>query len=58
MCCSQEGKHFLRKNYLNDGPEGNIFQTNIAQICVAYRHETMQQASLNCQRSEAEALNE
>ncbi|XP_062860805.1 AMP deaminase 3b [Trichomycterus rosablanca] len=38
----QEKKHFLGENYLQDGPEGNdIRRTNVAQIRMAYRHETM-----------------
>jgi len=39
---SQEKKHFLGENYLQDGPEGNdIRMTNVAQIRMAYRHETL-----------------
>ncbi|KPP66118.1 AMP deaminase 3-like, partial [Scleropages formosus] len=38
----QEKKHFLGANYLKDGPEGNdIRRTNVAQIRMAYRHETL-----------------
>ncbi|KAI5086625.1 AMP deaminase 3-like isoform X1, partial [Silurus meridionalis] len=38
----QEKKHFLGENYLKDGPEGNdIRRTNVAQIRMAYRHETL-----------------
>uniref|UniRef100_A0A8C1ZXR9 AMP deaminase n=1 Tax=Cyprinus carpio TaxID=7962 RepID=A0A8C1ZXR9_CYPCA len=38
----QEKKHFLGENYLQDGPEGNdIRRTNVAQIRMAYRHETL-----------------
>ncbi|KAJ8002828.1 hypothetical protein DPEC_G00163030 [Dallia pectoralis] len=38
----QEKKHFLGPNYLQDGPEGNeISRTNVAQIRMAYRHETL-----------------
>ncbi|XP_037395860.1 AMP deaminase 3b isoform X1 [Pygocentrus nattereri] len=38
----QEKKHFLGENYLQDGPEGNdIRRTNVAQIRLAYRHETL-----------------
>ncbi|XP_057693615.1 AMP deaminase 3-like isoform X1 [Corythoichthys intestinalis] len=38
----QEKKHFLGSNYLQDGPEGNdIGRTNVAQIRMAYRHETL-----------------
>ncbi|XP_062868533.1 AMP deaminase 3 [Trichomycterus rosablanca] len=38
----QEKKHFLGANYLTDGPEGNdIRRTNVAQIRMAYRHETL-----------------
>uniref|UniRef100_A0A4W4F7K8 AMP deaminase n=1 Tax=Electrophorus electricus TaxID=8005 RepID=A0A4W4F7K8_ELEEL len=37
----QEKKHFLGDNYLEDGPEGNdIRRTNVAQIRMAFRHET------------------
>ncbi|XP_075993784.1 AMP deaminase 3b [Genypterus blacodes] len=38
----QEKKHFLGPNYLQDGPAGNdIRRTNVAQIRMAYRHETL-----------------
>lgn len=38
----QEKKHFLGANYLKDGPEGNdIRRTNVAQIRMAYRYETL-----------------
>ncbi|XP_056622237.1 AMP deaminase 3b isoform X2 [Triplophysa dalaica] len=38
----QEKKHFLGENYLQDGPEGNdIRRTNVAQIRMAFRHETL-----------------
>ncbi|TRY88543.1 hypothetical protein DNTS_002827, partial [Danionella cerebrum] len=38
----QEKKYFLGENYLQDGPEGNdIRKTNVAQIRMAYRHETL-----------------
>uniref|UniRef100_A0A8C7RLI4 AMP deaminase n=1 Tax=Oncorhynchus mykiss TaxID=8022 RepID=A0A8C7RLI4_ONCMY len=38
----QEKKHFIGANYLKDGPEGNdIRRTNVAQIRMAYRHETL-----------------
>ncbi|KAM9377930.1 AMP deaminase 3-like [Pholidichthys leucotaenia] len=38
----QEKKHFIGSNYLQDGPEGNdIHQTNVAQIRMAYRYETL-----------------
>uniref|UniRef100_A0A674AJ55 AMP deaminase n=1 Tax=Salmo trutta TaxID=8032 RepID=A0A674AJ55_SALTR len=38
----QEKKHFLGANYLQDGPDGNdIRRTNVAQIRMAYRHETL-----------------
>lgn len=38
----QEKKYFLGVNYLKDGPEGNdIRRTNVAQIRMAYRHDTM-----------------
>ncbi|XP_051953827.1 AMP deaminase 3-like [Xyrauchen texanus] len=38
----QEKKHFLGENYLQDGPEGNdIHMTNVAQIRMAFRHETL-----------------
>lgn len=38
----QEKKHFLGDDYLEDGPEGNdIRRTNVAQIRMAYRHETL-----------------
>lgn len=42
MWCFQEKKHFLGASYLKDGPEGNdIRRTNVAQIRMAYRHETL-----------------
>lgn len=42
ICFMQEKKHFLGANYLKDGPEGNdIRRTNVAQIRLAYRHETL-----------------
>lgn len=35
-------RHFLGVNYLKDGPEGNdIHRTNVAQIRMGYRHETL-----------------
>ncbi|XP_010743114.1 AMP deaminase 3 isoform X2 [Larimichthys crocea] len=38
----QDKMHFLGVNYLKDGPEGNdIRRTNVAQIRMAYRHETL-----------------
>ncbi|XP_053180252.1 AMP deaminase 3 isoform X2 [Scomber japonicus] len=38
----EDKKHFLGVNYLKDGPEGNdIRRTNVAQIRMAYRHETL-----------------
>ncbi|TMS05307.1 AMP deaminase 3 [Larimichthys crocea] len=38
----QEKKHFIGSNYLQDGPKGNDIQrTNVAQIRMAYRHETL-----------------
>lgn len=41
-CRPQEKKHFIGSNYLQDGPKGNDIQrTNVAQIRMAYRHETL-----------------
>uniref|UniRef100_A0A671PQ13 AMP deaminase n=1 Tax=Sinocyclocheilus anshuiensis TaxID=1608454 RepID=A0A671PQ13_9TELE len=38
----EEKIHFLGTNYLKDGPEGNdIRKTNLAQIRMAYRYETL-----------------
>ncbi|XP_061912902.1 AMP deaminase 1 [Entelurus aequoreus] len=38
----EEKVHFLGQHYLKDGPEGNdIRKTNVAQIRMAYRFETM-----------------
>ncbi|KAM9817083.1 AMP deaminase 3 [Neosynchiropus ocellatus] len=38
----QEKSNFLGANYLKDGPEGNdIHRTNVAQIRLAYRYETL-----------------
>lgn len=40
--CPQDKQHFIGVNYLKDGPEGNdISRTNVAQIRMAYRHETL-----------------
>uniref|UniRef100_A0A8C7VVE0 AMP deaminase n=1 Tax=Oncorhynchus mykiss TaxID=8022 RepID=A0A8C7VVE0_ONCMY len=46
----QEKKHFIGANYLKDGPEGNdIRRTNVAQIRMAYRHETLcNELSISC----------
>ncbi|XP_040017796.2 AMP deaminase 3 isoform X1 [Gasterosteus aculeatus] len=38
----QEKKRFIGPNYLQGGPQGNdIRRTNVAQIRMAYRHETL-----------------
>ncbi|XP_068452691.1 AMP deaminase 3b [Clinocottus analis] len=38
----KEKQHFIGSNYLQDGPRGNdIRRTNVAQIRMAYRHETL-----------------
>ena len=38
----QEKTHFLGADYLKEGPEGNdIRKTNVAQIRMAYRYETL-----------------
>ncbi|KAL7884686.1 hypothetical protein AOLI_G00074560 [Acnodon oligacanthus] len=38
----QEKVHFLGEHYLKEGPEGNdIRKTNVAQIRMAYRYETL-----------------
>ncbi|XP_032378551.1 AMP deaminase 3b isoform X2 [Etheostoma spectabile] len=38
----EEKKHFIGANYLQDGPQGNdIRRTNVAQIRMAYRQETL-----------------
>ncbi|XP_010791659.1 AMP deaminase 3-like isoform X1 [Notothenia coriiceps] len=38
----QEKKHFIGSSYLEDGPAGNdIRRTNVAQIRMAYRYETL-----------------
>lgn len=38
----QEKSHFLGNDYLKEGPEGNdIRKTNVAQIRMAYRFETL-----------------
>lgn len=38
----EEKKHFIGPNYLQDGPTGNdIRRTNVAQIRMAYRYETL-----------------
>nr|XP_061802352.1 AMP deaminase 1 isoform X1 [Nerophis lumbriciformis] len=38
----EEKSHFLGQNYLKEGPEGNdIRKTNVAQIRMAYRFETI-----------------
>lgn len=42
LCVFQEKVHFLGKDYLKEGPEGNdIRKTNVAQIRMAYRFETL-----------------
>lgn len=42
LLSSQEKSHFLGTDYLKEGPEGNdIRKTNVAQIRMAYRYETM-----------------
>ncbi|KAM4554352.1 AMP deaminase 3b [Fundulus diaphanus] len=55
----QEKKHFLGSNYLQDGPEGNdIRRTNVAQIRLAYRYETLRnELSFLVDAVKAEALN-
>ncbi|XP_005989754.1 AMP deaminase 3 isoform X2 [Latimeria chalumnae] len=38
----KEKQHFLGQDYLKDGPEGNnIRKTNVAQIRMAFRHESL-----------------
>ncbi|XP_039605325.1 AMP deaminase 1 isoform X1 [Polypterus senegalus] len=38
----EEKVHFLGENYMKEGPEGNdIRKTNVAQIRMAYRYETL-----------------
>lgn len=38
----QEKQKFLGQNYYKEGPEGNdIRKTNVAQIRMAFRHETL-----------------
>ncbi|XP_037538504.1 AMP deaminase 3b [Nematolebias whitei] len=38
----EEKKRFIGSNYLQDGPQGNdIRKTNVAQIRMAFRHETL-----------------
>lgn len=56
----QEKKHFLGANYLTDGPEGNdIRRTNVAQIRMAYRHETLcNELSFIVDAVKSEAANE
>lgn len=42
LLSSQEKSHFLGADYLKEGPEGNdIRKTNVAQIRMAYRYETL-----------------
>lgn len=42
LLSSQEKSHFLGSDYLKEGPEGNdIRKTNVAQIRMAYRYETL-----------------
>ncbi|KAM6942582.1 AMP deaminase 3 [Xenentodon cancila] len=57
--CHQEKKHFLGVNYLKDGHEGNdIRRTNVAQIRMAYRHETLcNELSLIVDALKTEGLN-
>ncbi|XP_076012425.1 AMP deaminase 3 [Genypterus blacodes] len=55
----QDKMHFLGMNYLKDGPEGNdIRRTNVAQIRMAYRHETLcNELSFLVDAVKSEALN-
>ncbi|XP_072236714.1 LOW QUALITY PROTEIN: AMP deaminase 3 [Leuresthes tenuis] len=55
----QEKKHFLGVNYLRDGHEGNdIRRTNVAQIRMAYRHETLcNELSFIVDAAKSEAMN-
>ncbi|KAM9408482.1 AMP deaminase 3 [Pholidichthys leucotaenia] len=55
----EDKKHFLGANYLKDGPEGNdIHRTNVAQIRMAYRHETLcNELSFIVDLVKAEAMN-
>uniref|UniRef100_A0A3Q3WVG8 AMP deaminase n=1 Tax=Mola mola TaxID=94237 RepID=A0A3Q3WVG8_MOLML len=56
----QDKVHFLGVNYLKDGPEGNdISRTNVAQIRMAYRHETLcNELSFLVDAVKSEAVNE
>ncbi len=60
MVYFQNKKHFLGANYLKDGPEGNdIRRTNVAQIRMAYRHETLcNELSFIVDAVKSEAMNE
>ncbi|KAG7274429.1 hypothetical protein CRUP_033585 [Coryphaenoides rupestris] len=55
----QEKQHFIGANYLKDGHEGNdIRRTNVAQIRMAYRHETLcNELSFLVEAVKSEAIN-
>lgn len=55
----QDKRRFLGVNYLKDGPEGNdIRRTNVAQIRMAYRHETLwNELSFMVDAVKSEAMN-
>uniref|UniRef100_A0A671XF21 AMP deaminase n=1 Tax=Sparus aurata TaxID=8175 RepID=A0A671XF21_SPAAU len=56
----QDKRHFLGVSYQKDGPEGNdIRRTNVAQIRMAYRHETLcNELSFIVDAVKSEALSE
>lgn len=60
IVCPKDKQHFIGGNYLKDGPEGNdISRTNVAQIRMAYRHETLcNELSFIVDAVKSEALSE
>ena len=60
IVCLQDKRHFLGVSYQKDGPEGNdIRRTNVAQIRMAYRHETLcNELSFIVDAVKSEALSE
>lgn len=60
IVCLKDKQHFIGVNYLKDGPEGNdISRTNVAQIRMAYRHETLcNELSFIVDAVKSEALSE
>lgn len=58
LCPLQVKSHWLGPNYTKEGPEGNdIRRTNVPDIRVGYRHETLcQELALITQAIQSETL--